>query len=69
MPEEEAVMTEQLTRIDGERLKRAEEQRQNDGRPIVAENCFPDPTILPWSARCKTIRPSIRSMMDSKRKT
>jgi hypothetical protein len=44
--EEEVVTTKQLTWIDGERLRRAEEQRKNDGRPSFAGTGFPGPKVF-----------------------
>lgn len=44
--EEEVVTTKQLTWIDSERLKRAEEQRKNGGRPSFAGTGFPSPKVF-----------------------
>jgi hypothetical protein len=44
--EEEVVTTKQLTWIDGERLRRAEEQRKNDGRPSFSGTGFPGPKVF-----------------------
>jgi hypothetical protein len=44
--EDEVVNSKQLTWIDGERLKRAEEQRKNDGRPSFAGTGFPGPKVF-----------------------